>query len=250
MSPVPPGGPVRAVPPGGPVRALRATFRAPVASFRDPLFPGLTRILPVPPPSTVRGMLAAATGAYTEPFVFGMAAWADGHGIDTETYHPIAADGSNPAAGGRVRAGKGGATAKDRPFLADVHLTLWLPEPESGLEGSRFARALRRPRHALRLGRSQDLVHLTGLAEVLLEPAERAVVGHALAPADGHGVRSAHTHRLADTVSTDRLTTTWSDYLWCDEAAGAAPVRGAYREAPTGNDHPHKDTQAVWLLTP
>ncbi|WP_241003050.1 CRISPR-associated protein Cas5, partial [Streptomyces sp. CB01881] len=50
-----------------PIEALRATFHAPVASFRDPLFPGITRILPVPPPSTVRGMLAAATGAPTEP---------------------------------------------------------------------------------------------------------------------------------------------------------------------------------------
>ncbi|WP_416874764.1 CRISPR-associated protein Cas5 [Kitasatospora sp. SC0581] len=231
-------------PPGGPVRALRATFHAPVASFRDPLFPGVTRVLPVPPPSTVRGLLAAATGAYAEPFVLGMAAWSDGHGTDTETYHPIAADGSNPSAGGRIRAGKGGTTAKDRPFLADVHLTLWLPEP--GADGDRFARALRRPRHALRLGRSQDLVHLTGLAHVVLEPAERAVVGHALAPTDGHDVPSAHEHRLADTVSADRLTTRWSPYLWCDEPAGAAPVRGAYREAPTSNE----DTQAVWLLTP
>ncbi|MFF2954115.1 CRISPR-associated protein Cas5 [Kitasatospora sp. NPDC057965] len=229
-----------------PIEALRATLYAPVASFRDPLFPGITRILPVPPPSTVRGMLAAATGAPAEPLTLGMAAWADGHGVDTETYHPIAADGSNPATGGRVRAGKGGTTAKDRPFLAGVHLTLWIPEPDT----TRLTRALHRPRHGLRLGRSQDLVHLTGIAQVVLEPAERAVVGHALAPPDGHDLPSAHTHRLADTVSTDRLTTTWSDYLWCDEpTTTASPVRHAYREAPTEPDL-HEDTQAVWFLTP
>ncbi|MFF4813748.1 CRISPR-associated protein Cas5 [Kitasatospora sp. NPDC001309] len=236
------------VPPAtrGPVEALRATFHAPVASFRDPLFPGITRILPVPPPSTVRGMLAAATGAPAERLALGMAAWADGHGVDTETYHPIAADGSNPAAGGRVQAGKGGTTAKDRPFLADVHLTLWIPEPDA----TRLTQALRRPRHGLRLGRSQDLVHLTGIAHVLLVPAERAVVGHALAPLDGHDLPAAHTHRLADTVSTDRLTTTWSDYLWCDEpTTTAASVRHAYREAPI-DPALHEDTQAVWLLTP
>ncbi|MFJ6140708.1 CRISPR-associated protein Cas5 [Kitasatospora sp. NPDC092286] len=232
-------------PPHEPVQALRATFYAPVASFRDPLFPGITRILPVPPPSTVRGMLAAATGAAAEPLILGMAAWSEGHGIDTETYHPIAADGSNPSAGGRVRAGKGGATAKDRPFLADVHLTVWLPDPD----GARLAQALRRPCYALRLGRSQDLVHLTGAARVVLEPARTAIVGHALAPLDGHDVPSAHTHRLADTVSADRLTTTWSSYLWCDEPAGATLVRHAYREAPTPAD-PHEDTQAVWLLAP
>ncbi|MFD8939294.1 CRISPR-associated protein Cas5, partial [Streptomyces sp. NPDC059578] len=40
----------------------RAEFWAPVASFRDPLFPGVSRCLPLPPPSTVRGLLAAATG--------------------------------------------------------------------------------------------------------------------------------------------------------------------------------------------
>ncbi|WP_369185722.1 CRISPR-associated protein Cas5 [Streptomyces sp. Y1] len=228
--------------PREPVPAVRARFYAPVASFRDPLFPGITRILPVPPPSTVRGLLAAATGAYTEPLVFGMAAWSEGYGIDTETYHPIAADGSNPASGGRVRAVKGGTTAKDRPFLAGVHLTVWLPGPDT----DRFARALRRPRHGLRLGRSQDLVHLTELAHVALEPAERAVVGHALAPAGGHDTPSAHIHRLADTVSIDRLTTRWSQYLWCDEPAGPGLVRGAYHEALPNNE----DTQAVWLLTP
>jgi CRISPR-associated Cas5-like protein len=93
---------------GARVPAWRAQFHAPVASFRDPLFPGVTRGLPVPPPSTVRGMLAAATGESLEPVVLGMAAWSEGSGVDTETYHPIAADGTNPspAAGcGPSRAG-------------------------------------------------------------------------------------------------------------------------------------------------
>ncbi|GAA3002602.1 hypothetical protein GCM10020229_13320 [Kitasatospora albolonga] len=229
----------------GPVQAVRVELYAPVASFRDPLFPGLTRCLPVPPPSTVRGMLAAATGRAAEPVVFGMAAWAEGHGVDTETYHPIAADGSLPASGGRVRFGKGGATAKDRPFLAGVHLTLWLPEPD----GERVAAALRRPVHALRLGRSQDLVHPVGAGEVTLVPAATALVGHALAPPGGHELPQAHLHRLARTTSADRLTTTWADHLWCDEPARTpVAVHGAYREAPA-HDHIPEDTQAVWLLT-
>src|SRR5918997_930133 len=106
------------------IEALRVALYAPVASFRDPLFPGVTRCLPVPPPSTVRGMLAAATGRPVETVVLGVAAHAQGQGIDTETYHPIATDGTNPAIGGRVRAGKGGATVRDRPFLAHLHVTL------------------------------------------------------------------------------------------------------------------------------
>ncbi|MFD0883386.1 CRISPR-associated protein Cas5, partial [Streptosporangium algeriense] len=51
----------------GPIQAVRVELYAPVASFRDPMFPGVSRCLPVPPPSTVRGMLAAATGRPGEP---------------------------------------------------------------------------------------------------------------------------------------------------------------------------------------
>ncbi|MEV7755799.1 CRISPR-associated protein Cas5 [Streptomyces griseofuscus] len=228
--------------PAQPVTAWRVQFYAPVASFRDPLFPGVTRGLPVPPPSTVRGLLAAATGRPVEPVVLGMAARAEGAGIDTETYHPIAADGTNPSIGGRVRAGKGGMTIRDRPFLVGIHLTLWLPDPD----GSRLQKALRRPRWPLRLGRSQDIVHLTEISRVTLEPAETAVIDHALAPADGHRVALAHVYRMATTVSVDRLTTTWQDYLWCDEPTGAHPVHDAYRDT----TYPEKDNQAVWLLTP
>ena len=104
--------------------AWRLEFYAPLASFRDPLFPGLARCLPVPPPSTVRGLFAAATGEPSESLAFGMAAWAEGEGADAETYHPIDASGLNPAVSGRVRAGKGGMTLRLRPFLTGVHLTV------------------------------------------------------------------------------------------------------------------------------
>lgn len=218
--------------------AWRAEFWAPVASFRDPLFPGLTRGLPVPPPSTVRGLLAAATGEVAEPLPLGIAAWAEGGGVDAETYHPISADGSNPAVAGRVRAGKGGMTIRDRPFLTFVHLTVWLP----GEEGERVARALRRPRWPLRLGRSQDLVHPLRVDAVTLRPTESAHVGHAVAPTASHDVPSATVHRMAASVSTDRLSTHWVDYLWCDDTLTSEyPVRGAYRD---------ENGQAVWLLTP
>jgi CRISPR-associated Cas5-like protein len=220
------------------VPAWRAEFYAPVASFRDPLFPGVTRGLPVPPPSTVRGLLAAATGEPQEPVVLGMAAWSEGSGVDTETYHPIAADGSNPSSGGRVRAGKGGMTIRDRGFLVGVHLIVWLPE----LEGERVARALRRPRWPLRLGRSQDVVHLKNLSRVELETATTAAVDHALAPQDGHAEGKAFSYRMATRVSLDRLTTSWADYLWCDEPTGERPVFGAFRDPDGG--------RAVWLLAP
>ncbi|MFE0422121.1 CRISPR-associated protein Cas5 [Streptomyces sp. NPDC058953] len=224
-----------------PLPAWRLTFYAPVASFRDPFFPGLTRGLPVPPPSTVRGLLAAATGEPYESLVFGMAAWSEGEGVDAETYHPIDAGGANPAVAGRVRAGKGGMTLRMRPFRADVHLTVWLPGPE----GDRVSQAFRRPVWGLRLGRSQDLVHLEERVEVALVPATEAVVGAARAPTTGHDVPYATVHRMAASISTDRMTSRWTDYLWCDAPAGRYPVRGAYEDT----DY-RKKGQALWLLEP
>lgn len=216
-----------------PVDAVRAEFYAPVASFRDPMFPGKTRCLPVPPPSTLRGMLAAATGNPAEPVTLGFAARAYGGGIDLETYHPVNTDGSNPAVAGRVRPGKGGMTVRDRPFLAMLEVTVWIPEPDA----ERIAAALRRPAWGLRLGRSQDAVHLRSLTRVRLKPADSAVVGHALAPVDGHADPAAMTVRLPETVSPDRLATESGDYLWCAEGGPAQAVRGAHRDG----------DQAVWL---
>lgn len=215
------------------VEAVRVELFAPVASFRDPMFPGVTRCLPVPPPSSLRGMLAAATGAPTEPVPLGFSAHAAGFGVDAETYHQIAADGTNPAVGGRVRAGKGGTTLKDRPFLAHLTVTIWIPEPD----GQRIAAALRRPVWGLRLGRTQDLVFVRSITPVLLRPATEAVVGHALAPPGGHDAGTAVTVRLAEAISTDRLTVRYGDYLWCPEPAGRMPVRHALRDG----------DRAVWL---
>lgn len=232
--------------PGEELTAWRVEFHAPVASFRDPLFPGVTHGLPVPPPSTVRGMLAAATGERAERLPLGMAAWSEGRGVDAETYHPIAADRSNPSLRGRVREGKGGMTIRDRPFLYGVHLTLWLPGPD----GERVATAVRRPCWPLRLGRSQDVVHpipqrdgerSVSARPVVLRPTGTATIGHALAPSHGHQASSAHEYRMAASVTTDRLTTNWADYLWCDLPTGRQEVYGAYKD---------DEGQAVWLLDP
>jgi len=226
---------------GAGIEATRVELFAPVASFRDPMFPGLTRCLPVPPPSSLRGMLAAATGAAAEPVPLGYSAHAAGSGVDAETYHPIAANGANPAAGGRVRAIKGGMTLKERPFLAHLTVTLWIPEPD----GRRIAAALRRPVWGLRLGRSQDLAFVRSITPVWLQPTDEAVVGHALAPPGGHEAGTAGTVRLAEAIDAARLTTHYGDYLWCAEAAGRLLVRHALRDgdravwlrpAPTGAD--------------
>jgi CRISPR-associated Cas5-like protein len=216
-----------------PVHAVRAELLVPVASFRDPMFPGVTHCLPVPPPATLRGMLAAVTGNPAEPVPLGVAAHAEGGGVDLETYHPVSTDGSNPAIGGRVRAVKGGMTIRSRPFLAMLSVTIWIPQPDGG----RIAAALRRPVWGLRLGRSQDIAHLRSVTAVELAPASDAVVGHALAPVGGHADPAALTIRLPEWVTADRLGGQSGDYMWCAEGARRQPVTGAYQDG----------DQAVWL---
>ncbi|GLW64292.1 hypothetical protein Arub01_25360 [Actinomadura rubrobrunea] len=182
-------------------------------------------------------MLAAATGRPTESVVLGMSAHATGRGTDVETYHLVWADGGDPPIGGRGGKRKGSTTVRERPFLTGVHVTLWIPLPD----GARIAAALRRPVWGLRLGRSQDLVHVRSVTNVTLHPAEDAHIGHALAPVGGHDAPQGTLLRLADHVSSDRLRTGFADFLWCAEPPEhSRPVTGAYRDG----------DQAVWLLAP
>src|SRR5690606_33327891 len=121
------------------------TVTAPIVSFRNPLYAGVQVTLPCPPPATVGGMLAAAAGGWgaVRPDTrFAMAFHARGSGADLETYHPLDATGK-----------KANPTPRERGFLADVTLTVWLTA-----DVELWERRLRRPVWPLRLGRSQDLV--------------------------------------------------------------------------------------------
>jgi CRISPR-associated Cas5-like protein len=187
--------------------ALEATITAPVASFRNPLYPGLQAGLPCPPPSTVGGLLAAAAGGWDRVPLrtrFAMAFSAAGAGTDLETYHPLASPGIDV-----------NITVKDRDFLADVTLTLWLTADTEFWE-----RALRRPAWPLRLGRSQDLV------AVRLRHAELTAAagdqGHAIVPETIPGAAGT-VMRLTTIISLDRARSHWGTYRYA--AAGAPATR-------------------------
>lgn len=201
-----------------PLRALEVTLTAPVVSFRNPLYSGVSLCLPCPPPATVGGMLAAAAGGWgnVDPGTrFAMCFRSGGSGEDLETYHPLEATGK-----------KADPTPRNRQFLADVVLRLWLWE-----DVDRWWQRLRRPAWPLRLGRSQDLVGIT-LREVRLLAGRRGRQGDAVIPAtvSPHGVRL----RLPTAVSLDRARTRWDDYrydaanradeitsIWSDESGQA-----------------------------
>jgi len=205
------------------IKALDVEVRAPVASFRNPLYTGVQVGLPCPPPATVGGMLAAAAGGWervSRELRFGMAFTAAGQGIDLETYHPLDASGS-----------KADPTPKNRPFLSEVTLRIWLLD-----DCERWERALRRPVWPLRLGRTQDLATARTRRVRLLPQAGRQ--GHAVIPAE---LTTAGTLlRLPSAVSLDRSRTRWHAYRYHRDGA----------RAEVDTEWATEDGQAVALLPP
>jgi CRISPR-associated Cas5-like protein len=191
--------------------ALELTVTAPVASFRNPLYAGVQKTLPCPPPATVGGMLAAAAGGWdrvTPTMWFGMSFHARGSGTDLETYHPLEASGR-----------KADPTPRERGFLAEVRLVVWLLE-----DLDRWERRLRRPVFPLRLGRSQDLVGVRA-QRVLLNP-EPGQQRAAVAPRDA--VDRGIMLRLPTAVSLDRSRTRWDDYRFDASGRAAGTARAGW----------------------
>lgn len=205
------------------IEALDVEVRAPVVSFRNPLYAGVQVGLPCPPPATVGGMLAAAAGGWEQvpgDLRFGMAFAAAGQGTDLETYHPLAASG-----------GKADPTPKDRPFLAEVTLRIWLLD-----DLEKWERGLRRPVWPLRLGRSQDLA-MARTRRVQLTP-QPGAQGHAVLPAQLTSAGALL--QLPTAVSHDRSRTQWHAYRYHPDGS-QVDVDGGWAT---------EDGQVVALLPP
>lgn len=208
--------------------ALRWRLHAPIASFRNPLFAGVQVGLPVVPPSTVRGLLAAAAGGWARlgSLMVGIAFTAAGRGTDLETFHPLLANGRRPAPGKT-----GGPKPVDRDFLVGAELTLWIVADDL----DRWAAAVRRPVWPLRLGRSQDLVHPSRPELVQLSRGRDAVQGGALVPS-GAAAASGRLYRLPVAVSLDRRLARWGDFVWEGEPGRrAVPASGGAYADPDGS---------------
>lgn len=135
------------------MNAYRVKLNGWTASFRYPqLVSGTQPTLPLPPPSTIYGLVSAAVGQWVDPrdcrlaYVFRHA----GRTKDLETIYQF----SNSA------------SAKSnvvwREWLTDW--TLWLY-----LTDEAFAQAFERPVYPLLLGRQQELAYATGSHEIILE---------------------------------------------------------------------------------
>ncbi|WP_219806379.1 MULTISPECIES: CRISPR-associated protein Cas5 [unclassified Streptomyces] len=194
--------------------ALEVTVTAPIVSFRDPLFSGVQVTLPCPSPATVGGMLAAAAGGWgevDEELSFAVAFRARGDGVDLETYHPLEA-----------ARGSAAPAPRNREFLADVTLRVWLwEEPEL------WRARLRRPRWPLRLGRSQDLVGIRTETVTLYD--EPGLLGSALAMASSELDPGAGRElRLPCAVALDRGATRWGSFRFDERGHSRHVVPGSW----------------------
>jgi CRISPR-associated Cas5-like protein len=204
-------------------QALQVTVTAAVTSFRDRLYDGVQAVLPCPPPSTAGGFLASAAGGWRRmpPGTrFAMAFTARGSGTDLETYHPLDARGatSSPA-------------PRERPFLADATLTLWLVSDLDLWEA-----AMRRPVWPMRLGRSQDLAAARTRRIVL--GTGRGFQNQAVVP--GSASSAGMLLRLPVAISDDRSRTRWGEFRYA-ASGNAHEISG---------DYVTPDGQAVVLLPP
>ncbi len=149
------------------MRAVRIDAAASTCSVRDPMFPTAARCLPVPPPTTIAGLLGAASGRPLDPgeVTFAYRATSSGGASDLETYQRI---GVGPAR--YPTRGRGNPVPMRRHFLVDPAVTIWvLTDPDTWLERAR------RPVWPLRIGRSQDVIHTYRVAVVDLHPAASLV---------------------------------------------------------------------------
>lgn len=158
------------------MQAIRAVIRGQTASFRVPYFIALQPSLPVPPPSTVRGIIHAIAGRWVDDLEWYAyrfeyeAVFTDleklhkyrvGEGVRTRQLGEAVRQGTYSLAAERSRARYDGTTIVRREGLYGACLYLYLPPEWEG--------ALRRPRAMLSLGRSQDLAAIEEVRAVELE---------------------------------------------------------------------------------
>lgn len=151
------------------IEALSAAFFAPGYNNDG------CRSLPVPPPSAIQGMIAAATGnPHESDFQAGwrfdfFAEYEDFEKIVPARRSPDIADFESYRTGYRLN-----RTPVKRRYLIQPRLTLYVEE--------RLAQALSAPHHTLRLGRTQDLAWVTSSEKITLEATDAAQVQGIVVP--------------------------------------------------------------------
>lgn len=161
-------------------RVARVVLEAPIASFRYPHFLIATQpTFGVPPPSTIHGLLAVASGEYPDPasFEFAYTCTARAKFTDLEHQHIIFRAGGT-LTDSQTRYPKnveGSVQPNLRESLFGVRLELFIDPPE-------LAASFLRPAFCLSLGRSQDLATVVSVEECTLSLQSAAYLENTLLP--------------------------------------------------------------------
>jgi CRISPR-associated protein Cas5t len=203
---------------------LKATWQGVMCSFRYPHFmAGRQPSYPVPPPSTLYGLLCAATGGYFDPrrLRFAYAFSHAGRTDDLEHQH------LTERLSGQRRAELAGQPANLEANVNPVPREVFLfPSLDLYLEGGpveALAVALRAPRYTPTLGRSQDVGSFVRVVWQDLDEADEAYVMGTLTP------RGLASHP-SQTLSMPRFIPPWdrtqAAFATYDVVLRPAEVRG------------------------
>lgn len=171
---------------------IRVVLTAYTASFRVPHFVGYQLTLPVPPISTIYGLLAAAKGEWVAPDGVAWFAYRleyEGQAFDVEAITQVERKKPDEAPQFADR------NVLNRQFLVWPRLTLYLPAD--------WADPFRRPRYQLLLGRTQDVATVQTIIDARLEPVPEGHVAGVLLPLElveamgGHGTVWLHSLPIA-----------------------------------------------------
>ncbi len=148
------------------MKVLRVHLRGWTASFRYPGFSvAVHPTLPLPPLSTLYGLLSAAKGEAVTPAdcALGFVFLSNGEAVDLELTYELS---------GTLSAG---TNVVKRHLLYEPDLWLYLSDLS-------LADSFRRPQHPLLLGRSTELIQVLDVEEVELQARTGARVGKTLVP--------------------------------------------------------------------
>jgi CRISPR-associated protein Cas5t len=155
---------------------LRVEISAMTASFRYPMFVvSYQPTYPVPPISTIYGLLSAAKGAKVplDEINIGYKFESRGKGTDLERMYEYGIGDSMKKPVHRL-----GTNIVQREFLYDCSLTLYLSD-------TGFTKYFMNPAYSLLLGRQPDLAYVKKIESVNLEKKDDVVINHTMIPFTG-----------------------------------------------------------------
>lgn len=168
------------------MKSLRILIEGWVSSFRYPAFiSGFQPSLPVPPLSTIYGLISAARGDLVTPedLSVGYIFTHRGRAVDLETIYELSGL-------------KGKSNVIKREFLVEPKIYLYLDDLS-------YENYFRHPYYPLLLGRSSDLVQISEIKEINLEKRFNAKLGKTILPL---GVKGAYgTIQALPTHFTDTI---------------------------------------------